>query len=275
MISDSANNNEEIFLRRIPMIKAVFFDVDGTLVSHKSKSVPESAKEAVEELRKKGIKVFLSTGRHIHELKDLPTNGMKFDGYVILNGQIGLDENQNMIFSNAFAKEDVERLLDIFHKEDYPFVLVNKDGHYMNFVNEFVEAAMESVSTEVPPIKKYGGEELYQATVFCLPEEDEIFAKILPKGCKLARWGMHGSDIIAAKGGKAVGMKFFSDLLGILPKEIMAFGDAQNDLDMIEYAGIGIAMGNAEECVKEIADYVTTSVDDHGIVNALREYEIL
>ena len=58
------------------MIKAVFFDVDGTLVSHKSKSVPESAKDAIERLRSKGIKVFLSTGRHIHELKNMPTNGI-------------------------------------------------------------------------------------------------------------------------------------------------------------------------------------------------------
>ena len=257
------------------MIKAVFFDVDGTLVSHKSKSVPESTKEALDKLREKGIKVFLSTGRHIHELKDMPTHGIDFDGYVILNGQIGLDENQRMIFSNAFAKEDVEGLLEIFHKKDYPFVLVNKDGHYMNFVNEFVKVAMAGVSTAVPPIREYEEEELYQATVFCLPKEDETVAKILPKGCKLARWGIHGADIIAAEGGKAVGMKFFSELLGILPEEMMAFGDAQNDLDMIAYAGIGIAMGNAEECVKEIADYVTTDVDDQGVINALKEYGII
>ena len=55
----------------------------------------------------------------------------------------------------------------------------------------------------------------------------------------------------------------------------MVFGDAENDLDMIAYAGIGIAMGNTKDCVKKIADYVTTDVDDHGIVNALKEYGIL
>lgn len=257
------------------MIKAVFFDVDGTLVSHKSKSVPDSARKAVELLREKGIKVFLSTGRHIHELKDMPTNGMEFDGYIILNGQIGLDEKQNIIFSNSFAKEDVDGLLDIFHRKEYPFVLVNADGHYMNFVNEFVEVAMAGVSTAVPPIKEYQGEKLYQATVFALPEEDEEFSLKLPKGCKMARWGTHGADIIAAKGGKAVGMKFFSELLGILPEEMMAFGDAQNDLDMIEYAGIGVALGNAEECLKEIADYVTTDVDEHGVLKALQKYNLL
>lgn len=70
-------------------------------------------------------------------------------------------------------------------------------------------------------------------------------------------------------------MQFFSELMGILPEEMMAFGDAQNDMDMMEYAGIGIAMGNAEESLKEIADYVTTGVDDDGIMNVLRKYNLL
>ena len=257
------------------MIKAVFFDVDGTLVSHKSKSVPKSAKEAIERLREKGVKVLLSTGRHIHQLKDMPTNGIEFDGYVILNGQIGLDKNKKLIFSNPFGKEDVEGLLGIFDKKEYPFVLVNADGHYMNFVNESVETAMEGVSTPVPPIREYQGEDLYQATVFILPKEDEEFSKKLPKGCKMARWGNHGADIIAAEGGKAFGMKFFGDVLGILPEEMMAFGDAQNDMDMIAYAGLGIAMGNGEECLKEIADYITTDVDDDGVWNALQKFGML
>ena len=257
------------------MIKAVFFDVDGTLVSHKSKSVPQSAIKAIERLHEKGIKVFLSTGRHIHELKDMPTNGIEFDGYIILNGQIGLDEKQNMIFSHSFKKEDVDGLLGIFHKKEYPFALVNKEGHYMNYVNEYVEVAMAGVSTPVPPIRDYEGEDLYQATVFIPTEEEEIFASKLPKGCKMARWGSHGVDIIATEGGKAVGMKFFGELLGILPEEMMAFGDAQNDLDMIEYAGIGVAMGNAEDELKQIADYVTADVEGDGVLKALQKFNVL
>lgn len=257
------------------MIKAVFFDVDGTLVSHKSKSVPESARKAIECLQKKGIKVLLSTGRHIHELNKMPTDGIEFDGYIILNGQIGLDENKKVIFSHSFEKEDAEGLADIFYKKEYPFVLVNQEGHYMNFVNEFVEIALAGVSTAVPPVKEYKGEALYQATVFIPPTEDENFINKLPKGCKLARWGVHGADIIAADGGKAVGMKFFGEMMGILPEEMMAFGDAQNDMDMMEYAGIGIAMGNGEECLKEIADYVTSDVDEDGVWNALQAFKVL
>ena len=138
-----------------------------------------------------------------------------------------MDEKQNIVFFNAFSKEDVDGLLNIFHKKEYPFVLVNAEGHYMNFINEFVEVAMEGVSTPVPPVREYRGEELYQATVFALPEE------------------------------------------------MMAFGDAQNDIDMIEYAGIGIAMGNGEECLKQIADYVTSDVDENGVFNALHNYNLL
>ena len=70
-------------------------------------------------------------------------------------------------------------------------------------------------------------------------------------------------------------MQFFGQWLGIVPEEMMAFGDAQNDMDMMEYAGIGIAMGNAEECLKKIADDVTTDVDDDGIWNALKKHGVL
>ena len=257
------------------MIKAVFFDVDGTLVSHKSKSVPESAREAIYELRKKGIKVLLSTGRHIHELKGMPTQDIEFDGYVILNGQIGLDKNKNRVFSNPFSKEDTRELVKIFEEKKYPFVLVNDQGHYMNLVNDYARMALKTVSTPMPPVRDYQGEKLYQATVFIPAKDDESFEKELPQGCKLARWGAHGADIISASGGKATGMKFFAEDLGIGQKEMMAFGDAQNDMDMIAYAGIGIAMGNAEEGLKKIADYVTTDVDEDGVANALKKYDLI
>ncbi len=197
------------------------------------------------------------------------------DGYIILNGQIGLDKNKKVIFSHPFEQDDANGLVQIFKEKKYSLSLVNEDGHYMNYVDELTKVAMTGVSTAIPPIREYEGEPLYQASVFLLPEQDEEFAKILPKGCKMTRWGRHGADIIAANGGKAVGMQFFSKWHGIAPSEMMAFGDAQNDMDMIEYAGLGIAMGNAEECLKEIADDITTSVDDDGIWNALKKYEVL
>ena len=67
----------------------------------------------------------------------------------------------------------------------------------------------------------------------------------------------------------------FFDVDGTLLSHSTAFGDAENDIDMLEYCGIGVAMGNAQEKVKEIADYVTTDVDRDGIKNALRYFSII
>ena len=76
------------------MIKAVFFDVDGTLVSHKSKSVPESTRRAIEQLKEKGIKVCMATGRHLLEIEELPAKDIEFDGYVMQNGQLCYNEKK-------------------------------------------------------------------------------------------------------------------------------------------------------------------------------------
>ena len=71
------------------------------------------------------------------------------------------------------------------------------------------------------------------------------------------------------------GIKRYLELTGIRREEIIAFGDAENDLDMIQYAGIGVAMGNAKEAVKEVADYVTDDIDDDGIEKALKHLGLI
>ena len=70
------------------MIKAIFFDIDGTLLSHRTKGIPQSTTEAFRLLRKKGILLFTSTGRHMLEMEDLPLQNLDFDGYITLNGQL-------------------------------------------------------------------------------------------------------------------------------------------------------------------------------------------
>ena len=91
----------------------------------------------------------------------------------------------------------------------------------------------------------------------------------------MTRWYYGGLDIIAAGGGKMAGIKRYLEHIGIAPEEIIAFGDAENDLDMLRYAGIGVAMGNADEEVKAVADYVTADVDDDGIEKALKHFNLI
>lgn len=79
------------------MIKAIFFDVDGTLLSHDTKKVPQSTKTVLKQLKKQNIKTFMATGRHNLELDDLPMEELIFDGYVLLNGQINMDYDGNLL----------------------------------------------------------------------------------------------------------------------------------------------------------------------------------
>ena len=117
-------------------------------------------------------------------------------------------------------------------------------------------------------------EKVYQLNVFVSEEEEEDFMQLMPNS-KTARWTSHFTDIIPKDGGKNKGIDAIINHFGIKLEETMAFGDGGNDIDMLKHAGIGIAMENARDDVKEIADFITTSVDDDGITNALRHYNVL
>ena len=82
-------------------------------------------------------------------------------------------------------------------------------------------------------------------------------------------------DILAEDGGKVSGIKEYIKRLGIDQSETMAFGDAENDIEMLEFAAIGVAMGNGKDEVKAVADYVTASVDEDGIEKALKHYDLI
>ena len=82
-------------------------------------------------------------------------------------------------------------------------------------------------------------------------------------------------DLIAKGGGKSSAILRLLDKMGILPEETIAFGDGENDMGMLELAGIGVAMGNAEEQVRKIADYVTSDIDEDGLEKALKHFQVV
>lgn len=257
------------------LIKAAFFDVDGTLLSHSSYSVSQSTRGSLDKLRAKGIKTYLCTGRHVLELDLLPVADILFDGYITLNGHLCLDENRKLLFGLPFPEDTTRALISIFKKHQLPLVLVEENGLTLNFVNDTVVRAQKAISTPVPEIAPYDGKPIYQATTFAERSEDDRIRAIMPPNCHAARWNDRGVDLILNGGGKVAGIRFILEREGILPEETIAFGDAENDIDMLEFCGIGVAMGNAQDKVKEIADYVTSDVDDGGIEKALRLYGII
>ena len=256
------------------MIKAAFFDVDGTLISHSISDIPASTIHALYALKRAGILIFLATGRHRCELADLPLHQFPFDGYVTLTGQICYDRDFRPVYRSPFSDDDREQAVKVFVSNRIPLVLVNEEGLYINYVDHTVIRTQREISTPVPALGAYGGEEIYMATAF---GKDAQMAELASRltGCQPSRWHENAVDFIPAAGGKVEGIKKIQESFGIGREEIIAFGDGENDIDMIQYAGVGVAMGNGADRLKAAADFVTAAVDEEGVPHALRHFGIL
>lgn len=256
------------------MIKVIFFDIDGTLLSHTLHEVPKSAREALRKLKQKGIKCVAATGRHLSELEKLPIKDIEFDGYITLNGQLCLDENKKIYFDRPIAGADRESLIRLFAQKAFPVALVERDGMYISYVNQEVERAQAEISSEIPSIGCYTGNEIYQGIAYLDKQMDADLSRRLPD-CSITRWNEIAVDIIPRRGGKTAGIEEYLKRNGIDRAETMAFGDGKNDIEMLRFAGIGVAMGNADASVKAAADYVTEHVDHDGIELALKHWKFI
>lgn len=256
------------------MIRAIFFDLDGTLLSHTQGGIPQSAQKALELLRSRGIRLFLATGRHMTELQRLLDAQLRFDGYVTLNGQLCLDGQKRLVSRNPIPEDDLCKLLALFHGSKMPVLLVEQDKMYINFINEAVELTQADISTPLPDVGKYTGKPVYQV---CLYDggtgADEVYAGL--GGCIMTRWNPRGVDIISQTGGKVAGIRHLMEKHGLSRQEIMAVGDGENDIGMLAFAGIGVAMGNACPEAKRSADYVTGHIDSDGLAEALAHFGLL
>lgn len=256
------------------MVKTIFFDVDGTLVSHKYNSVSESTREGLKLLHEKGYQLVLATGRDMSQLKKLPVKDLKFDGYLTMNGQLCLDGDGREVFGNPIDEKDTEKMIQLIKEKTVPITTIGKEGLYINFVTDEVIAAQKAVSSNVAPIGEYHGEKVYQFIAYGDREKLKNLVNDVPK-CKLSWWNKYAVDIISKNGGKLAGIEKYLALQGQTLSDAMAFGDGENDLEMLKAVKIGVAMGNGEERVKHVADYVTDDIDDDGIFNACKHYKLI
>ncbi|MDO4943283.1 MAG: Cof-type HAD-IIB family hydrolase [Lachnospiraceae bacterium] len=256
------------------MIKAVFFDIDGTLTSLRTGKIPQSTYKALEQLHQKGIKRFIATGRHIIDVDLTPVRDISFDGYVTLNGQICLDGSRKSFYDNPVDSEDAEYMVDLFEKKELIIVIAEMNRKYINYLTEEDLKLQKMNLIPKTDVGTYKGEKIYQ---FMLHSNIEIAKEIASqlKKCKATHWPPDGTDIIPSYGGKVIGIQKTLEHYGIRQEETMAFGDGDNDKEMISFAQIGVAMGNAEDDVRQCADYVTTDVEEDGIMKALQHFHVL
>lgn len=263
------------------MIQAVFFDIDGTLVSFRTHTIPDSAREALRQLRERGIKLFIASGRH--PLDIFPCVDFPFDGYVALNGGYCLTADGEVIFSRQIDPSDIERL--IRYQSDagrFACVLAGAQNMVLNYVDDRVTRVRKMIETEnralVVPLEEWSArarEGVQQLIAFFGPEREADLMRDLFPHCRSMRWNPLFTDIVPQGVSKAEGIDRMLEHWGIPLSDTMAFGDGGNDIPMLQHAALSVAMGNAAPEVKQAASYVTTSVDDHGIARALRHFQLI
>lgn len=257
------------------MIKGIFFDIDGTLVSFDTHEIPESTIEAIKTVREKGIKVFISTGRPKVIMNNL--GKLEFDGYVTMNGAycfVGADE---VIYKSSISAQDVETVAKLVKKKSLSCIFVQEKKMLLAnpswMTDEFSSTLHTPSFPEIDP-EDVIGTEIFQISPFITPAyENQLMPKI--PGCESGRWHPSFTDIVAKGNGKNRGIDEMIKYFDIPLEATMAFGDGGNDISMLKHVAIGIAMGNAKENVKQAADYVTASVDNDGIAKALKHFNII
>jgi Cof subfamily protein (haloacid dehalogenase superfamily) len=262
------------------MIKAIFFDIDGTLVSFQTHQIPVSTQKALHKLRQQGIKVFVATGRSASQLSFLrECFDFEFDGYITMNGQYCYNHNE-IIHEEAISASDLEGFLPYLEKnESLGCSFLELNYVYFNRITPQILKLWDKLGSTAPELVVDNAERaltnrIYQLSAYITEDEEEDFFRHLPN-CKAARWYPTFTDVIPKNGGKTVGIQKMLDFYGLAVEESMAFGDGGNDKKMLQYAHIGVAMGNATDDVKQAADYITKDIDDDGILYALQHFQIL
>lgn len=253
-------------------IKAIFFDIDGTLRDFEKSRIPESAKEALRRAREEGIFLCIATGRHKLEIEEEDLlEGIEFDGYVTLNGQFCYC-GRKVVHERPIPQENVAALLEFLRYEPFPCLFMEADRMYINMVNDQVRNVQAGIGTRIPPVcdaERAGRHKIYQIVPYIGEELAERIKPLMP-GCEFIRWHDAGAfDIVTAGAGKALGVGEMIRHLGVSREQTAAIGDGRNDVTMIEYAGIGIAMGNGKEEAKNAASYVTDAIENDGLSKAV------
>ena len=256
------------------MIKAAFFDIDGTLLSFKTHLVSPGTIQAFEELHRQGIHTFISSGRPKVLIPPMPVG---FDGYVTMNGGYCFVGNQ-VLLRNPIPQQETDGWLQYAEQENLCTMIFTEHEMYVNtHSNPVANAIRNQLEFQMPPLlptRQMMGRETFQVIAIMPAQRDNDVLQMLPH-CRLPRWHPQFSDLVNADNSKATGIDSILHHYGIDRNECIGFGDGGNDIEMLDFCGIGVAMGNADDNVKAHADYVTTSVDDEGIANALRQLHII
>ena len=257
-------------------IKIAFFDVDGTLVDMKKKVITPAMIETLKHLKENGIILCMATGRGPYLVPSFP--GFDFDVFLSYNASYCYTKDE-VIFSNPIPKEDVKAIVENASEIHRPVFLAGVEGGGANGCDKDLADYFAIAKSKVNVLDNFDFEKLmdkkvYQMMVGCYKEE---YADILRDvdGARITAWWTRAADITPANGNKGVGVRKILDYYHLDKENAIAFGDGTNDIEMLEAVGTGVAMGNATDDVKAVADAICGHVAEDGIYHYCKEQGLI
>lgn len=244
--------------------KIIFFDIDGTLSDMETKKISSNTLYTLKQLQKNAIKICIATGRSPVTLPSFP--GIEFDAYLTFNGSYCYDSSK-VIFKNPIYSQDVNKIIHNTTKMGRPISVATQNRLAANGSDKDLEEYYALAQQELTIASDFDyvcQQEIYQIMLGCRAAE---YTTILEgvTGASITAWWERGADIIPSNSGKGIGIQKILEHFHIAKEDALAFGDGNNDIEMLKAVGIGIAMENASPQLKAVATTVCSSVSCDGI----------
>lgn len=254
----------------------IFFDIDDTLYDKENAFIPPSIDAAWQALREHNIAIAIATGR---PPTDFPKalqpllDKHRVETIVSMNGQYVTHRGQ--VLRNALLDaEVVAQLVDLCREKRLDYAFISEEGMFASSSVPKVAEALHLIGDfSVNP--NYHLQRIMQQMLIFVDAQEEEALRLDPRyphHYQMIRWHEHSVDFLKGNASKALGIAAVCEALQIAPPRTAAFGDGYNDLEMLQFVGVGIAMGNAVEALQAQADYITRSLHEDGILHALRHF---
>lgn len=255
-------------------IKIAFFDIDGTLIDMNKKVMSEKMLETLIRLKEKGSMICIATGRAPMSLPRF--QNIEFDAFLTFNGSYCFNKDQ-AIFCNPISASDVKKIIQNAAAINRPVSLATKDRLAANGKDQDLADYYSIANLEVAIADDFEAvvnEEIYQVMLGCFEEEYFQIMKDVDNA-KITAWWDRAVDIIPADGGKGTGIEKILEYYHLDKSQAIAFGDGNNDIEMLQAVGLGVAMENASDKLKGIADDICGHVANDGIYHYCLEHGLI
>lgn len=256
-------------------IQAAIFDVDGTLFDYREMKIHDSTVDAVHRLKEQGTIIIVASGRSYPLLGDECLNKISADYYVTANGHSIQDARGNEIFAHRFTLDQTELVVKLTKKygngllvkySDYSYLYSNPEEMFQVFNNIGLSRSAFKVCTSM--------DHHYQELPigFTIRGGDQIKKELAAISTDYRVELFHDvteCDVFSPNMNKMTALRMLADKLSVDPANCIAFGDSRNDIEMVQWAGLGVAMGNACEDLKVVADTVCGCSWEDGIAKTI------